>query len=455
MLLALALLLSVPDWVPMRWATADPQTLTLLESSPVNCLLLEQKHWTPAFVSAAQQRKLTLLGIVRSDGDPVATARRAQQLHLSGVVLEGDFEPALSAKVRDSVAKDDFVAIELPPRSRIRLDSNAPVLGTYQGVWPGVQAQDGPEAKSAPSGAPWIDTNTGFLRFLRASTGATVWIANAPPARTIVTPERYLQALADAEMVGAKWVISLDEDLQQKLWKRDPKALSTWSRIGKQIQFFESRKEWRQLQPYGALAIVQDVDSGALLSGGILDMIAVKHTPVRPISNRKLSAEALKGAQMTVDVDPSSLTPEQTAILKAWTRAGGTLLKGPPGWKFPAPTAESITLGKDDTNKLDQIWKEVNSMTGRRNLGARLFNVSSMLSSLMTTPDEKTMVLHLVNYSDYPVENVAVHLLGKHKKVTLLSPDEPPKVLTPYEVEEGLGVDLDRVGAVAALIVED
>ena len=36
------------------------------------------------------------------------------------------------------------------------------------------------------------------------------------------------------------------------------------------------------MQPYGKLAVVQDPDD-ALLSGGILDMIAAKHTPVRAI----------------------------------------------------------------------------------------------------------------------------------------------------------------------------
>ena len=92
------------------------------------------------------------------------------------------------------------------------------------------------------------------------------------------------------------------------------------------------------MQPYGQLALVQDPAKGGLLSGGILDMIAVKHTPVRPVPRQHLTSESLAGASMAVDVDAESLTPEQKEILRNFTRAGGTLLTGPPGWKDEAAT---------------------------------------------------------------------------------------------------------------------
>ena len=85
-------------------------------------------------------------------------------------------------------------------------------------------------------------------------------------------------------------------------------------------------------------------------------MIAVKHTPVLPIPTGTLSANALLAAKMAVNVDPSSLDEHQKDVLKAFTRAGGTLLTGPPGWKFPQPRNDEITLEKDDLKKLDEIW---------------------------------------------------------------------------------------------------
>ena len=99
----------------------------------------------------------------------------------------------------------------------------------------------------------------------------------------------------------------------------------------------------------------------------------------------------MKDAKLAVDVDPASLDAAQKETLKNFTRGGGTLLSGPPGWKFPMPKVGEITLGKDDFAKLDEIWKEVNGMTGHTNLGARLFNVSSMLSNLLESRDGKQL----------------------------------------------------------------
>jgi hypothetical protein len=217
---------------------------------------------------------------------------------------------------------------------------------------------------------------------------------------------------------------------------------------GQPYRYFEKHPEWRGMRAWGKLALVQDPAKGGLLSGGILDMIAVKHTPVRPVARQQLTAESLKDASMTVNVDADSLTADQKEILRAFARGGGTLLTGPPGWRDQANSG-SITLDKAELERLNDIWRDVNSMVGRRNLGVRLFNVTSMLSNLVAGPDGQPVVLHLVNYSDYPVENVAVHFLGTFKRAVLLTPEGIEKKLEVYETEGGGGVDLEKVGVVA------
>jgi hypothetical protein len=370
---------------------------------------------------------------------------------MTGVVLEGDFDP----KVRTALGDSKIVTIELPSRSRMRLgDQTAAVIGSSQGVWPGIQIDAGGETKAAPSGAPWIDTNTGFLRFVRAYTTKPVWIANAPPPKMVIPVQRYLQAIADAEIAGAHWVVDLDGDFNRRLLAGDAKALADWARIGAELKFYQSHKDWRVFGPHSDLALVEDVESGALLSGGVLDMIAVKHTPVRPVPNQKLSGEAMKDATLAVDVDPSLLDASQKEVLKNFTRGGGTLLSGPPGWKFPMPKDGEITLAKDDFAKLDEIWKEVNGMTGRKNLGARLFNVSSMLSNLLESPDGKQLILHLVNYTDFPIESITAHVLGTFKHARLFAPDGTAKDLAVYPVEEGTGVDIEKVDVVATVVLD-
>ena len=438
------------DWVPMRWPWSDPASLELLSGTPINCLLL--KTVAPDFVQAATARGLVTLAVIAPGGDVAGAAQLAMAAKVTGIVIEGDLPEGVAATVRE--AAGGAPVIELTARSRMALGSNAPILGTYQGVWPGIAVEEDGAKKAAPSGSVWIDTNTGFIRAVRAWGDATLWMANQPPPKTVVTGARYLQVVADAAISGARWVLALDDDFTARLARRGPKTMADWKRIADLLRYFEQHPEWRRMQEYGKLAIVQDPAKGGLLSGGILDMIAVKHTPVRPIPRQHLSAESLAGATMAVDVDADALTPEQKEVLSNFTHAGGMLLTGPPGWKDSSPPGGQITLDKAELERLNEIWRDVNSMVGRRNMGVRLFNVSSMLSNLLASADGKTAVVHLVNYSDYPVENVAVHFPAEYKRATLTTPEGVEKSLEVYPTEEGGGVDLDKVLVCATIKLE-
>lgn len=429
--------------VPARWP-ADPATLPLLADSPINCLVVDAATLQPAFVSAAAPRQVWALA------QDEASAVSARQAGAQRLVLQGVFPDEARARLRRLAPG----LIELRPR--IQLDFTAPVIATAQAVWPGINTHDDDgKAETGPTGAPWIDTNAGFLRFARAlaSPGSEIWLAHQPPAKTAVSVERYLQVIADSAMLGARWILALDDDFMHRLRRGDAKAVAGWKRINQLLAFYESHAEWRALKPYGQLAVVQDRASGGLLSGGILDMIGVKHTPLVPVPKSHLASADLTQVKMTVNVDTADLTDAQKEKLRGFTRAGGTLLSGPPGWRMPPPSATEITLKQDDVKKLDDIWREVNSIMGRRNLGVRLFNVASMLSNI--TGDEQRVVLHLVNFSDYPVDSIAVHLLGKFRRATLLTPESPqPRALTLYENEDGSGVDVDTVTSVVVLLLD-
>ena len=457
MLFALLLAMAAPaDLVPARWNWTDPATLDLLQGTPINCLLL---RWNPAqaqaigaFTERAADRRIATLAILEPKDDVVSAARQAIRAKMTGIVLEGDFPESAAGQVRDALADSKAVIIELTSRSRLKLGGPAPILATYQGVWPGIQVMEDGHAKAGPSGTAWIDTNTGFVRAVKAWGDTPLWIGNLPPPKAVVTGDRYLQVICDAAMVGARWVVALDDSFASHLKDKDPATLKQWQRMGRHLQYYEDHKEWRAMRPAGKFALVQDVSDGALLSGGILDMIAVKHTPVRPVPRQKLNMAAFKDVAMAVNVNGESLTPEERDVLRAFTRSGGTLLTGPPGWKAKNSTnADQITIEKEEMERLDSIWKEVNSMIGRRNLGARLFNVSTMLSDLISSADGKQVIVQLVNYADYPVESIAVHVLGDFKHARLYTPEDGERTLEVYKNEEGTGVDIDKVSVCATL----
>jgi hypothetical protein len=452
-LLAIPVLASIAPpsaWVPARWNGTDSKSLDTLSGTPINCLLVTS--YTPDFVSSAAAQGIATLAVFKPGADPADPARKAIRAGLQGIVLEGDFPAGTAARVRDTLADAHGIVVELTSRARMNLGGPEPIVGTYQGVWPGIQVLDNGAAKAAPSGSPWIDTNTGFIRSVRAWGPAAVWLGYLPPAQSVITGERYQAAIADAEMAGARWILALDDDFSTRLEHGDAAALKSWRGMTQVLQFFESHPEWRALRSYGKLAVVQDHDD-ALLSGGILDMIAAKHTPMRAIPGQRLTPDALEGASMAVDVDASALTPKQREMLKNFARGGGTVLTAPPGWKGQsALQPDQITLDKAELDRLNDIWHDVQTMTGRKNLGARLFNVSSMLSNVLSTDDGKQVVVELVNYSAYPVENVEVQVLGTFKHAKLITPEGVQKDLEVYVTDEGgTGVDIERVSACATV----
>jgi hypothetical protein len=260
--------------------------------------------------------------------------------------------------------------------------------------------------------------------------------------------------IADPAMIGARWVVQFEPEFFTRLLAAEPKATKDFKRINQVLTFFETHRKLQSLPAFGQLAVVEDVANGALLSGSVLDMITVKHTPVRPVPFKAVEAKTFDQAKMAVNVDPQSLNPAQQQVLKDFTRGGGTVLTAPPGWRMPEPRPDQIVTAPEEVKKLDQIWKEVNSMMGRRNLGVRLFNVSSMLSNMLGPPDASRVVVYLVNYADFPVDTIAVHLLGKFSKATIYWPERPPKSLTTYDNEDGSGVDIDILESAAILIAE-
>ena len=117
-------------------------------------------------------------------------------------------------------------------------------------------------------------------------------------------------------------------------------------------------------------------------------------------------------------------------------------------------TTEVAKLSPEELEGLSRVWSDLDAGLPRRSLPVRLFNVSSMLSNVLVSDDGKTLVVHLVNYSDYPVEGVTVHVLGDFRHATLSSPDGVDKPVDLYRTEDGWGVDIERVLVCATIRLE-
>jgi hypothetical protein len=103
MVLPLLFLVGVHDWVPARWGSGDPETLDLLRGGIVNWLLLEAENWNGRFVESARERHLAILGVIHPRDSAPDLARRARQMKLNGIVMEGDFERSVADRIRNEV----------------------------------------------------------------------------------------------------------------------------------------------------------------------------------------------------------------------------------------------------------------------------------------------------------------------------------------------------------------
>jgi hypothetical protein len=451
-MLLLALLASgAADWIPMRWPAADPQSLRVLDGTPVNCILLESAAWSLDLLAEAKRRRVSALAVVHPGTDAAGVARRAAAMPFDGMVLEGDFDSAARDDIRSLARRP---VIELTSRAQMRFDSDDPVIGTTQGVWAGLEIEHGGKVMSAPTSAPWIDTNSGFLRFAHASTKSVIWIATKPPPGNIYRPERYVQSIGDAEICGARWIIALDDGLQARLLKQEAKAVRDWQFIVRHLLYFREHDEAHRWNDWSRFAVLEDSETGALLSFGLLDMLSAQRTAVRPLPLHGFSEGSLKETTAVLNVHPATLNAEQVRLLDDFRKSGGTVLDPPAGWHLPPVPDGEFIMGRPQADALQPLWEITYKATLRKNFGSRTFNTAGVLSNTVASPDGRTAIVYLVNYTDFPAESVTVHALGSWKRVRIFEPAGVVKELDSYPVAGGTGVDLEALATVAAVQFE-
>ncbi len=444
----LAFAFALSSCVPMRWQSADPASFARLADSPVNCVLLEEPLWTKPLLEAAASRGIAALAIIR-------THDQAARLPLAGIaaaVVEGE----LPADTLKTLASTGPVASILP-RLQMLESCHAQVCGTREAVWAGIRLEQDSAASAAPTSAPWIDTNIGFLRFAGSMLSAPVWLAHEPAPGTVWPVERYLAAIGDAAAGGGTWVVSLDHDLFRRWLAGDERALAIWSRIRSQLDFFNARRDWVRLPPAGRLAVIQDASSGASLSSGLLDMIGSRHTPARIVPPSKISPERMSGARIAINVEPATLAESARNGLKAFAASGGRVVSNPDDFRFPKSDGYLLALDKLPKAELDRfefLWRSLLSSTRGENLGVRLFNVASILSSLVADPATGRGYLFLINYAEHAAEDVAMYFPGRIRLARLHTPGDSPRQLEAYAVDEGTAFDIDRFGAAAIVEFE-
>ena len=206
---------NAPALVPFRWPAAwtDASLLRLFASTPVNCLLFDSLDRARNVVTAAKAAGMTTI---------------------------------------------EWSALGAAPLGEVKWDPAAPYVAITGLVWPQIKrAARGADADAGPTGAPWVDSNTWVARLaaVRAPHRA-VWLGFERPADDpSPAAAAYTIAIADAVAAGARWMVTLDGELQKGLAAANESALKTWRGIGQTLAFFEKHQAWGAWERWGAVGI--------------------------------------------------------------------------------------------------------------------------------------------------------------------------------------------------------
>jgi hypothetical protein len=431
----------------------DPASLAIIEGTPVNCLVVSwsadaaQQQALKPLIDKGKQAGLDFVGLIEGEANKPAAVAAAQAAGLAAVAMDGD-APANAG-------------IPVIPWNKGAQQHAAsfPILGVADGVFPGL-----PQAASqagGPTNLPWVDSNGAPLLIARAQApDKTVWIGFDPPAQAKPAAEAYVLAVADPASHGARWVISLDDQLRADLTAKKQPAVDTWKKLIDTVAFFEQHKELRTYQPSGLLAVMSNFAGPNWETGEeAVNLLPRLRHPFRVIPRGRAASASFAGLQAIFYVDKEAPDAELRKKLMAFATAGGTLFV-PSKWPNPegaTVAAESYLLfdvrkvgrgrlavcKEDQPDAYDTVADIQNIMSHRTDL-VRLYNAPSANFLYETSAQGGGQgVIHLLNYSRRPGSDGPVFFVKEpHKSARLISPELPAPADLQWAPQEAGGAEL-------------
>ena len=418
-----------------RWY--EPVTLSLLEDSPANCILVtwsapadaaveaEQQQLVKVYAEAAHKRGLAVLGLVYAAGDASKIAADAARAALDGLVLDGEFAPEFPAALRK--AAGTMLVIEIAQDAAPWRWKSASVVAVA-GVAPSGRNLSEMGIRGSPSSEPWIESNLWLVRsFGLASPSSPVWISSQLEKASAVD---YARAVADAAAAGGRWIVSLDDGLRAKLRARDASALETWRRLSSYLKFAESHAAWRELAPYGNVGIVLDPASAKQdLADEYLRLAARRQVPYRLVARSGLNAPAVASfrALVAIELDPPSAAERK--LMEDFAANGGLVIVGPswggapktePFAEVPAGKGRVVVYRDPDP---EVVARDLKELLSDDDLGVVPFNVPSVITFARGGGPGQPLLVQLLNYFDHPVEAITLRVAGRFRSARLETPE--------------------------------
>ena len=418
-----------------RWY--EPATLSLLEDSPANCLLVtwsapadaaveaRQQQLVQVYAEAAHRRGLAVLGLVYAPGDASKIAADGTRAALDGLVLEGEFASEFRAALRK--AAGSMLVVEIAKDAALWRWNPTPIAAVV-GVAPSARNLSDMGIRGTPSSQPWIESNMWLVRSFRLALPLRqVWISNQLENASDVD---YLRAVADAAAAGGRWIVSLDDALRTKLRAGDTSALQAWRRLSSYLKFAEAHAAWRALPPFGNVGIVPDTASTKQdLIDEYLKLASRRQVPYRLLARSALDPAAVAKfrALVATELDPPSAAERK--LLQDFAQNGGLVIVGPSWGGAPktepfaeVPTGKGRVVVYKDPDP-EAVARDLKELLSDDDLGVVPFNVPSVITLASGGDPGQPLLVQLVNYSDHPAEAITLRVAGKFRSARLETPE--------------------------------
>jgi hypothetical protein len=439
----------------------DPASLAVVQGAPVNCLVISWAAGLPAdagqqqalkpLIEKGKQAGLGFVGLIEGEANKPAAVAAAQAAGLSAVAMEGDAPGGAGIPV-----------IPWNKSSQAPGKTNSPVVGISDGVFPGLPQAATPTG--GPTNLPWVDSNGAPLLIARAlAPEKTVWIGFDPPPQAKLAAEAYMLAVADPASYGARWVISLDDQMRADLTAKKPSAADAWKKTTDMLAFFEQHKEARTYQPAGNLAVVSDF-AGPNWDVGeeALNLMPRIRQPFRVIAKSRAADASFTGLLGVFYIDQEPPAPELRKKLIAFANGGGILFvpsKWPNPEGSPAPAEPYLLFGmravgkgrlavcKEDKPDAYDTVADIQNILSHRNDLLRLYNAPSANFLYETSAQGRQAVIHLLTYSRRPgSDGPLFYVKEPHKSARLVSPEIASPTELQWAPQEAGGAELSLPG---------
>jgi hypothetical protein len=310
-----------------------------------------------------------------------------------------------------------------------------------KGVWPGVQWPTS-GAGAGPTGVPWVDSNGWLIRLNRAQhPDSTVWVDAPPPAKSFITADAYLIAVADCASHGGRWIIDLDSPLAKSLPARDADSLAIWKRLTATAAFFAAHKTWPDYAPVGVAGVISDfAGDNEFFSRELLNLMGRAGLHYRILLKERISAASFESLRAVSYTDAAPPAPdlrrqilqfvESGGLLMAapdWGEAAGAPIAGPQpaGYKLRAAGKGRIALA-DDTPSDPYAWAaDAAVLVSHRYDLVRFWNSGAARSFYTLSPDRKQALVHLLFYADRGPDSATVRVAGRYRAARAATVDNP------------------------------